>query len=254
MGLEIFSDGEFRRAGWSGDFRESVDGYVAGQGAVSVFNTAQGNGAARAGAGGGVIGARLVSRKRLTGDETPFLRQHAPGPWKMTMPTPSYVVTRGYNPEITDKVYGSRKGALHDAAAIINADVKALVTEGAAYIQLDNPHYPDYIVAERNEQWRAVGVDPDQALQDDIEADNFSLSGIDRANVIVAMHLCRGNGGRGQDQAAGWHTEGGYDAIAERIFGQVDVDRWLLEYDSERAGGSSRCGSCRRARPWCWAW
>jgi 5-methyltetrahydropteroyltriglutamate--homocysteine methyltransferase len=237
VGLEIFSDGEFRRAGWSGDFRESVDGYVAGQGAVSVFNTAQGNGAARAGAGGGVIGARLVSRKRLTGDETPFLRQHAPGPWKMTMPTPSYVVTRGYNPEITDKVYGSRKGALHDAAAIINADVKALVTEGAAYIQLDNPHYPDYIVAERNEQWRAVGVDPDQALQDDIEADNFSLSGIDRANVIVAMHLCRGNGGRGQDQAAGWHTEGGYDAIAERIFGQVDVDRWLLEYDSERAGG-----------------
>jgi 5-methyltetrahydropteroyltriglutamate--homocysteine methyltransferase len=51
------------------------------------------------------------------------------------------------------------------------------------------------------------------------------------------MHLCRGNGGRGQDQPAGWHTSGGYDAIAERVFGGLQVDRFLLEYDSERAGG-----------------
>ena len=51
------------------------------------------------------------------------------------------------------------------------------------------------------------------------------------------MHLCRGNGGRGQDQPAGWHTAGGYDAIAEQVFGGLHVDRFLLEYDSERAGG-----------------
>jgi 5-methyltetrahydropteroyltriglutamate--homocysteine methyltransferase len=51
------------------------------------------------------------------------------------------------------------------------------------------------------------------------------------------MHLCRGNGGRGQDQPAGWHTSGGYDAIAEQVFGGLQVDRFLLEYDSERAGG-----------------
>jgi 5-methyltetrahydropteroyltriglutamate--homocysteine methyltransferase len=49
--------------------------------------------------------------------------------------------------------------------------------------------------------------------------------------------VCRGNGGRGQDQPAGWHTSGGYEAIAEQVFGGLQVDRFLLEYDSERAGG-----------------
>jgi 5-methyltetrahydropteroyltriglutamate--homocysteine methyltransferase len=244
VGLQIFSDGEFRRASWAGDFQESMaEGYVPGRPAVSVFNTAQGNGAEPSAPvvpgnrQGRVIGARLRQKQRLTAHETAFLREHAPGPWKMTMPAASYVLARGYNPEITDKAYGSRAAALRDVAAILKAEAEAIVAEGAAYVQFDNPHLPDYVVDERNAAWRAVGVDPDQALQEDLEADNFALSGVDRRRVIVAMHLCRGNGGRGQDQAAGWHTAGGYDAIAERVFGQLDVDRLLLEYDSERAGG-----------------
>jgi 5-methyltetrahydropteroyltriglutamate--homocysteine methyltransferase len=51
------------------------------------------------------------------------------------------------------------------------------------------------------------------------------------------MHLCRGNGGRGPDQPAGWHTEGSYEPIADRLFNGLQVDRFLLEYDSDRAGG-----------------
>jgi 5-methyltetrahydropteroyltriglutamate--homocysteine methyltransferase len=244
VGLGIFSDGEFRRASWAGDFQESMaEGYVAGRPAVTVFNTAQGNGSgpgASAFPGGGrarVIGARLRQQHRLTQHETAFLLEHAPGPWKMTMPAASYVLARGYSPEVTDKAYGSRAAALADVAGILKSEAKALVAEGAAYIQFDNPHYPDYVVAERNAAWRAVGVDPERAIQEDIEADNVSLSGIDRSRVVVAMHLCRGNGGRGQDQAAGWHTSGSYEPIAERLFGQLNVDRFLLEYDSERAGG-----------------
>jgi 5-methyltetrahydropteroyltriglutamate--homocysteine methyltransferase len=134
-------------------------------------------------------------------------------------------------------VYGTRAAALHDVASIIKSEVAALVDEGVPYIQLDNPHYPDYLSEERNAQWRALGVDPASALDEDIAADNFTLSGLDRDNVVLAMHLCRGNGGRGQDQPAGWHTSGGYDAIAEQVFGGLQVDRFLLEYDSERAGG-----------------
>jgi 5-methyltetrahydropteroyltriglutamate--homocysteine methyltransferase len=153
------------------------------------------------------------------------------------MPAASYVLARGYNPSITDKVYGSRAAALHDVASIIQAEIKSLVDEGVPYIQLDNPHYPDYVSDERNAEWRAIGVDPDTAIDEDIEADNLTLSGVDRGKVVLAMHLCRGNGGRGQDQPAGWHTSGGYDAIAERVFGGLQVDRFLLEYDSERAGG-----------------
>src|SRR5205814_5982134 len=67
---------------------------------------------------------------------------------------------------------------------------------------------------------------------EDIAADNASVAGLDRSRVTVGMHLCRGNGPMGR-----WHTEGGYERIAEAVFGGIAVDRFLLEYDSERAGG-----------------
>ena len=205
--------------------------------AVTVFNTARGNDPAQRPPNGRVIGAWLRQTRGLTEGETEFLKANAPGAFKMTMPAASYVLARGYRPDITDAVYGNRAAALGAVADIIGAEVRRLVADGVPYVQLDNPHYPDYISEERNAAWRAVGVDPTKALEEDIAADNSCLSGFDRSRVTLAMHLCRGNGGRGQDQPAGWHTAGGYDAIAENVFGGLAVDRFLLEYDSERAGG-----------------
>ena len=123
---------------------------------------------------------------------------------------------------------------LADAADIISAELQALASEGVPYLQLDNPHYPDYIADDRREQWRALGIEADQALADDIAADNASLRGLDRSKVTVGMHLCRGNGPLGR-----WHTSGGYERISEQVFGGLQVDRFLLEYDSERAGDFS---------------
>ena len=239
VGIDVYSDGEFRRGGWSGGFAEAVDGFAPGPPAVTVFNTARGNapGQRPGGPAGRVISEKLQQRRRITEHEAGFLREHSPGPYKITMPAASYVLSRAYNPSVTDKVYGNRAAAITDVATILGTEVKALADEGVPYIQLDNPHYPDYVMDARNAEWRSVGVDPDTAIQEDIAADNLSVSGVDRSKVVVAMHLCRGNGGRGQNQPAGWHTTGGYDAIAERVFGGLDVDRFLLEYDSERAGG-----------------
>ncbi len=79
---------------------------------------------------------------------------------------------------------------------------------------------------------KAYGWDVKQTILDNIEADNACLKSIDRSKVTLAMHFCRGNGGRG-----GWHTSGSYEAIAEEVFGSLDVDTFLLEYDSDRAGG-----------------
>jgi 5-methyltetrahydropteroyltriglutamate--homocysteine methyltransferase len=238
VGVDVFSDGEFRRGGWSGDFADAVEGFVTGAPAVTVFNTARGNnpGAQPGGPTRRIIGGRLRQKHRLTEHEASFLSAHAPGPSKMTMPAASYVLARGYRPDVTDPVYGSRAAALGDVANIIRSEIAALLEAGIAYVQLDNPHYPDYVVEERNAQWRAVDVDPAQALQEDIAADNLTLDQAKRDGAVLAMHLCRGNGGRGPDQPAGWHTAGGYDAIAEQVFGGLHVDRFLLEYDSERAG------------------
>jgi 5-methyltetrahydropteroyltriglutamate--homocysteine methyltransferase len=236
-GIEVLSDGEFRRSGWGSDFRESVDGYVSGvlpiqltQHRISDGSVVEGGPPAQ---GGQIIGEKLVRRRRLTEHESSFLKQHAGGqPYKMTMPAPSYVVARGYAPAVTDRVYENRAAVLRDASTIIRQEIEALIAEGVPYIQLDNPHYTDYISDDMVRQMRAAGIDPEQALREDIEADNATIAGLGGGNVTIAMHLCRGNG-----QLGNWHVAGGYEAIDEQVFGNLNVARWLLEYDSERAGG-----------------
>jgi 5-methyltetrahydropteroyltriglutamate--homocysteine methyltransferase len=175
----------------------------------------------------------LVQHRGLTEHETPFLKANAGGmPYKVTVPAASYITSRGYKPGVSEPAYANRKAVLDDVAHIIAKEVHQLAVDGVPYIQLDNPHYPDYIDADRVAQMKALGMNVEQNLLDDIAADNAVVAGIDRTNTTIAMHFCRGNGGRG-----GWHTSGGYDAIAEQVFPNLDYDVLLLEYDSERAGG-----------------
>ena len=241
-GIEVYSDGEYRRSNWAGDFAEAVEGYVSAEPPIR-FEWRMPDTAEQAGEevmrqirgvpgqGALVIGERLRQKRRLTAHESAFLKEHAPGPYKITMPSPSYVVARGWKPGVTDKVYPTRWDLLQDVVKIYQDEIKALLDEGVTYIQLDNPHYPDYIMESRLEQWRSIGIDPDKALADDVAADSAALQGIDRERVTVATHLCRGNG------RSAWHTQGGYDRIAEPVFGNLDADVYLLEYDSERSGG-----------------
>jgi 5-methyltetrahydropteroyltriglutamate--homocysteine methyltransferase len=244
LGFEVVSDGEFRRASWAGDFFEAVDGYVDGPLPIQ-FDWKMPDGASRnpqvatAMADvravpmqrGRVFGERLKQKTRLTGYESGFMKDHSGGPYKVTQPAASYIVTRGFNPEVSLQAYASREELCQDVARIIAAEVQALAAEGVPYIQIDNAHYPDYIPDERRAQMRAIGIDPDKAILEDIAADNATVTGVDRSTHVVAMHICRGNG------RSAYHTSGPYDAIAERVFAGLDVDRFLLEYDSERAGG-----------------
>ena len=243
VGIDVLTDGEYRRHDWVGDFTSSVDGYVMAQVPISFewrLPSAVESGASSMRQAvadmpqqaGRVIGQRLKLRHRLTAHEVPYLKAHAGDkPFKITMPAASYVVARGWKPGVTDQVYGSRWELAEDVARIMADEINALAAEGVPYIQIDNAHWPDYIPGDRLAAWRAIGIDPDRALEEDIRADNLATHGLDRSKVLLANHICRGNG------RSAWHTEGGYDTIAERVFGGLDVDRLLLEYDSDRAGG-----------------
>jgi 5-methyltetrahydropteroyltriglutamate--homocysteine methyltransferase len=114
---------------------------------------------------------------------------------------------------------------------IIKSEIQALLKEGVKYIQIDAPRYSYFI----DPKWRQyvhdeMGVDPEEALSEAIRADNACLEGVRREGVVLAIHLCRGNN-RSQ-----WYAQGGYDPIAEKVFSQLNVDAFLLEYESERAG------------------
>jgi methionine synthase II (cobalamin-independent) len=232
-GFRIFTDGELRRTGFMGDFYESVEGLSpeyeldrAWKGAPTGVAAASG-----VGAPGGAVVAKLRQTKRLTKHEVDFLKQHAPGDIKMTLPTANQFPAIAYKKGVSERAYPTYSEFLWDIVPIMKAEIQALVDEGIRYIQIDAPRYSYYI----DPKWRhfvqdEMGVDPDTALDEAIRVDNACIEGVNRQGVTLAMHLCRGNN-RSQ-----WYAEGGYDPIAEKLFNQLNVDRFLLEYESERAG------------------
>ena len=232
-GLEIFTDGELRRASFMSDFYESVAGLDQEYDVDRVWKGAPSGVAAASGIGapGGAVVAKLRQTKRLTKHEVDFLKQHAPGDIKITLPTANQFPALAYKKGVSERAYPTYSEFLWDIVPIIKAEIHALVGEGVKYIQIDAPRYSYYI----DPKWRRhiqeeMNVDPEAALDEAIRVDNACLEGAKRDGVILAMHLCRGNN-RSQ-----WYAEGGYDPIAERLFNQLNVDLFLLEYESERAG------------------
>jgi 5-methyltetrahydropteroyltriglutamate--homocysteine methyltransferase len=226
-GVDVFTDGELRRRAWMTDLADAVEGFTAGHVAIEWH-----------GPGGGVeeshaqvVGGPLRQKRRLTEHETAFLRTHAPGPFKMTVPAPSSFMNVAFARGLTEPFYPTRKALVEEIARIVRGELLALADEGVPYLQLDAPYYCTYFDDTLRERLAAEGIDPDAAFQDGIDADNAALEGVARTGVVVGLHICRGN------SRSRWLAEGGYDRIAERLFGSLNVDRFLLEYDSTRAGG-----------------
>jgi 5-methyltetrahydropteroyltriglutamate--homocysteine methyltransferase len=115
-----------------------------------------------------------------------------------------------------------------DLVKLIQDEMKALVVEGVTYLQLDEG-LPGLREGWREEQVR-LGNDPDRIIEEAIAVDNQCWSVVPES-ITRAKHLCRGN------RTAFGGGRGGYDWVAEKLFNQLNVDRFLLEYDTDRAGG-----------------
>ena len=226
LGFKIFTDGEFRRRGFMTDFYDSVEGLDM-DGSI-----------ARAWHGGsagalltGIVVEQIRQKKRLTKHEVDFLKQHSPGDIKMTLPTPNQFPAIAYKKGVSERAYKTYSEFLWDIVPIFKSEIEALVNEGIRYVQIDAPRYSYYV----DPKWRRyirdeMGVDPEQALDEAIEVENACLRDAKRDGVTVGIHLCRGN------NQSRWYAEGGYDPIAEKLFNNLKVDTFLLEYESERAG------------------
>jgi 5-methyltetrahydropteroyltriglutamate--homocysteine methyltransferase len=231
-GQKIFTDGEFRRGGFMGDFYDSVEGFDQNAEVARTWKAGAVTGnRPMAGSLTGIVVEKIRQTKRLTSHEVGFLKQHSPGDIKMTLPTANQFPAIVYKKGMSEKAYPTRSDFLWDVVPIIKAEIAALVEDGVKYIQIDAPRYSYYI----DPKWRKyvqdeMGMDPDQALDEAIRADNACIEGVRREGVTLAIHLCRGN------NQSHWYAEGGYDPIAEKLFSQLNVDLFLLEYESERAG------------------
>jgi 5-methyltetrahydropteroyltriglutamate--homocysteine methyltransferase len=230
LGFEIFTDGELRRRNFMSDFTDTVEGFDLGDSLRRDWKADQAKEASSISVAG-IVNAKLKQVRPLTGHELPFLKKRSPGAIKMTLPSATQFPAISYKRGITDKVYRDHAALLWDIVDIMQQDIARLSTEGVSYIQIDAPRYSYYV----DPKWREwikteIQVEPDMLLDQAIQADNACFDAARRPGITLAIHLCRGN------NRSHWYAEGGYDAIAEKLFTTMKVDRFLLEYDDARSG------------------
>ncbi len=257
-GLDVYSDGEYRRGMWMTGLPAAVEGFVPG--AVQNIRNWRGRplpyvpgqtGAGHPAAAGqnpaAVIGGKLVARRRITDRESAFLARHAPGPYKITIPSPTWYL-RGYIKGTSDRVYPSQAEALRDLTDIVRQEVTALVGEGVPYVQIDSIRYVfDYTDEQRRREWQELGVDVDQAVDENIAADNAVIAGLPREGVTFGLHMCRGN------NRSRWFAEGATTGSPRRPSASSTSTASCSSTTANGPAASSPCASSPRARRWSWA-
>jgi 5-methyltetrahydropteroyltriglutamate--homocysteine methyltransferase len=229
VGLDVLSDGEFRRNGFMGDLTAAVDGFDFGEGIPRAWKS--GTVVAPAQPLRGIVTSKLKQKRRLTEHEVPFVKEHAHGAYKMTLPSATQFPAIAWKKGASSAAYPQPSDLLREITEIIKREMAALAAEGVPYIQIDAPRYSYYLDPKWREWLRAeMGGDPDKLLDEALAADNACFKAARKPGIELAIHLCRGN------NRSKWYAEGGYDAIAEKMFSTLDVDRFLLEYEDERSG------------------
>jgi 5-methyltetrahydropteroyltriglutamate--homocysteine methyltransferase len=230
VGLQSATDGEFRRASWHMDFIYALDGISKADDDLKVqFHNPEGDieftpAALK-------VDGKLGVSETIFGEDFEFLKETANGVRpKQTIPSPSMVHYRGGAAAIDPEVYPDPDQFWQDLTAAYAEEVRRMAELGCTYLQFD-----DTSLAYLNDpQQRAMiaerGEDAEHLHESYIKHINEALA--DRPEgMTVTTHMCRGN------FRSSWVAEGGYDFVAEALFGELGVDGFFLEYDDPRSGG-----------------
>jgi 5-methyltetrahydropteroyltriglutamate--homocysteine methyltransferase len=238
-GVGVYTDGEVRRDSWMASLRESLGGMVATThltgGQTAPWHRADGDPAAEETSVETVAAAAKVYRKDArTLTEAEFLREHAPGPFKITMISASMGATV-WHPAVSTDAYPSPAYLITDLIDLQVEEAAELIDAGTRWIQLDSLGYTRAMDGKFRASAGEGASDPAFLLDRTLTADKAIVAGIRRANpyVTIGVHICRGN------NRSAWMLEGSYEPIAERLFNELAVDRFLLEFDTSRAGSFS---------------
>ncbi len=224
-GLQSITDGEFRRPSYWARFVERVAGLEVRE---ALFRFHDEHGHEQAFTAPHVAGP-VRRAQAIAVDELEFLQEATRETPKITLPSPPTMHFWRLEDGISRAAYDDRQAYFADLARVYREELAELAAAGGTYVQLDEVPLAmlcDPVVRDRV---RALGTDPAALIGDYVDLFNACLAGRP-AGLSVAMHLCRGN------FKAQFLSEGGYDDIAARLFNEIDVDAFFLEYDSARAG------------------
>ena len=229
-GLDVVTDGEMRRLSFQSQLPAAVDGF--GEWDLDAFLWGEWHseelGDLTVERPPIAVVGPLRRRRSLSGEEFAYARGRTDRVLKVTLPSPS-LFANFYDPVRSREAYPTLEDFLADVAGILREEVDELVELGATYIQLDAPHYPLLLDDGYRAFYESRGWPAERWLDFGSELDNLVMG--DHPGVTFGFHLCRGN------QASRWLVAGGYDWLAERLFGRIKAQRILLEYDDARSGG-----------------
>jgi 5-methyltetrahydropteroyltriglutamate--homocysteine methyltransferase len=228
-GLQSITDGEFRRSSWHMDFLYQVGGVIKVQNNLKVqFHNEKGEieftpAALR-------VTGKLKLPKCIFGEDFKFLQAATRGTPKLTIPSPSMLHYRGGRAAIGAGLYPDMAEFWSDLAAVYAAEVAELGKLGCTYLQLDDTSLAYLNDPTQREHVAQIGGDAENQHLIYLDVINRALANRP-AGMTVCTHLCRGN------FRSSWVAAGGYDHVAEALFGQLNVDGFFLEYDDDRSGG-----------------
>ena len=230
--LDVITDGEMRREGWSVPLRAALSGFTAFPGGSGyrwrTGDPAQGLVRDDRDRAWPFVTAPVQVRYDVAQAEYPFLHAHAHRRTKYCLPAPSYYRTNWHEAR-SRAVYPTVEEFLTTIRDYTHQVVRDVVAMGCDYVQLDAPNYgracdPEFQMLMQTQHRSGAIAD----LRFDAALDSSVFDGI--SGITRAIHICRGN------SAGAWNAQGGYDAIATDLFPRLNVDVLLLEYDTPRAG------------------
>jgi 5-methyltetrahydropteroyltriglutamate--homocysteine methyltransferase len=225
IGLQLATDGEFRRSWWHFDFFSMLDG-------VELFESDHGiqfRGVQTKAQSLRIVGKVGFSNHPML-EHFKFLKAHCKVTPKMTIPAPPVLHFRLAKDGIKKEVYPDLDGFFHDLGEAYKQAVKGFYDAGCRYLQFDDTVWA-YLCSQeelRKARERMSNVDQLQGIY--ARVINAALAG-KPADMTITTHVCRGN------FRSTWISEGGYEPVAETLLGKVNYDGYFLEYDTERAGG-----------------
>jgi 5-methyltetrahydropteroyltriglutamate--homocysteine methyltransferase len=203
-GLDVVTDGEYRRDNFYSLVFDAVDGFepLPAADAAGMELTWRGGSGRAAAPSRAVCTGRLRRRRPLVADAFAYLRRRARRAVpKVTLPAPSFLA-RYWSARLSAHAYATRDAYLADVVAVLREEVADLVAAGATYIQFDAPNYALLVDPDS----RARFGDPGHLVPAWAEADNAVLEGF--SGVVFGLHMCRGN------NAGMWAAAGGYELLA----------------------------------------
>jgi 5-methyltetrahydropteroyltriglutamate--homocysteine methyltransferase len=225
LGLQLATDGEYRRSWWHFDFYGMLDG-------VEIYELGHGiqfQGVQTKPKSIRVIGKIDFSNHPML-DHFKFLKAHTKVTPKMCIPAPSTMHFRLEPDAVSKDFYPSRDAIFDDLAAAYQKAVRAFYDAGCRYLQFDDTAWAYLCSDVELQKARDRGLDVDHLQETYTRTINKALEARP-ADMTITTHVCRGN------FRSTWIASGGYEPVAQSLLANCNYDGYFLEYDSERAGG-----------------